>query len=313
MSNKRLDSPKSGGTIFCSRSGSQAPFLPFSSPPAPSPQDPNITARLSGLEPASPLILSDLPTHPGPVVLLVAVVVTSTLSLLMVCGVLILVNPKKRQGLWGTRLPGPELELRKLRTSTFRTAPNPYYCHVRLGTAQSCSLPPGLTEVSPANVTLLRALGCGAFGEDYEGQVIGLPGDPSPLQVAIKTLPELCSHQDQLDFFMEALIISKFSHQNIVRCVGLSLWAAPHLILLELMSGGDMKSFLRHSRPHLGQPSPLAMQDLLQLAQDIAQVPLPGRKSLHPQGRRCQELPAELHWAQQSGQDWGLRDGKRYL
>lgn len=57
---------------------------------------------------------------------------------------------------------------------------------------------------------------------------------------------------------------SKFSHQNIVHCVGLSLWAAPLLILLELMSGGDMKSFLRHSQPHLGQPSPLAMQDTAQ-------------------------------------------------
>lgn len=36
---------------------------------------------------------------------------------------------------------------------------------------------------------------------------------------------------------------SKFSHQNIVPCVGVSLRAAPHLILLELMSGGDVKKF----------------------------------------------------------------------
>ncbi|XP_058397270.1 leukocyte tyrosine kinase receptor isoform X2 [Diceros bicornis minor] len=214
----------------------------------------------------------DLPTPPGPLVLMVAVVVTLTLSFLMVCGILILVNHQKWQGLWRTRLPGPELvELSKLRTSTIKTAPNPYYCQVGLGPVQSWLLPPGLTEVSPANVTLIKALGHGAFGEVYEGLVIGLPGDPSPLQVAIKTLPELCSRQDELDFLMEALIISKFSHQNIVRCVGLSLRAAPRLILLELMSGGDIKSFLRHSRPHLGQPSPLAMQDLLQLAQDIAQ------------------------------------------
>nr|XP_012621928.1 leukocyte tyrosine kinase receptor isoform X8 [Microcebus murinus] len=181
------------------------------------------------------------------------------------------VSQKKWQGLWGMRLPGPELELSKLRTSAIRTAPNPYYCHAGLGPAQSWPLPAGLTEVSPANVTLLRALGHGAFGEVYEGLVVGLPGDSGPLQVAIKTLPELCSRQDELDFLMEALIISKFSHQNIVRCVGLSLQAAPRLILLELMSGGDMKSFLRCSRPHLGQPSPLVMQDLLQLAQDIAQ------------------------------------------
>ncbi|XP_017750899.1 PREDICTED: leukocyte tyrosine kinase receptor isoform X2 [Rhinopithecus bieti] len=213
----------------------------------------------------------DLPNPPGPLVLMVAVVATSTLSLFLVCGVLILVKQKKWQGLRETRLPGPELELSKLRTSAIRTAPNPYYCQVGLGPAQSWPLPPGVTEVSPANVTLLRALGHGAFGEVYEGLVIGLPGDSSPLQVAIKTLPELCSPQDELDFLMEALIISKFSHQNIVRCVGLSLRAAPRLILLELMSGGDMKSFLRHSRPHLDQPSPLVMRDLLQLAQDIAQ------------------------------------------
>ncbi|XP_063554548.1 leukocyte tyrosine kinase receptor isoform X1 [Gorilla gorilla gorilla] len=213
----------------------------------------------------------DLHKPPGPLVLMVAVVATSTLSLLMVCGVLILVKQKKWQGLQEMRLPSPELELSKLRTSAIRTAPNPYYCQLGLGPAQSWSLPPGVTEVSPANVTLLRALGHGAFGEVYEGLVIGLPGDSSPLQVAIKTLPELCSPQDELDFLMEALIISKFSHQNIVRCVGLSLRATPRLILLELMSGGDMKSFLRHSRPHLSQPSPLVMRDLLQLAQDIAQ------------------------------------------
>ncbi|XP_058283502.1 leukocyte tyrosine kinase receptor isoform X3 [Hylobates moloch] len=213
----------------------------------------------------------ELHKPPGPLVLMVAVVATSTLSLLMVCGVLILVKQKKWQGLREMRLLSPELELSKLRTSAIRTAPNPYYCQVGLGPAQSWPLPPGVTEVSPANVTLLRALGHGAFGEVYEGLVIDLPGDSSPLQVAIKTLPELCSPQDELDFLMEALIISKFSHQNIVRCVGLSLRATPRLILLELMSGGDMKSFLRHSRPHLGQPSPLVMRDLLQLAQDIAQ------------------------------------------
>lgn len=66
------------------------------------------------------------------------------------------VNQKKCQGLWGTRLPGPELELSKLRSSAIRTAPNPYYCQVGLSPAQSWPLPPGLTEVSPANVTLLR-------------------------------------------------------------------------------------------------------------------------------------------------------------
>ncbi|KAF3830422.1 hypothetical protein GH733_004241 [Mirounga leonina] len=118
--------------------------------------------------------------------------VTSTLSLLMVCGVLILgkehpagmadsrlptsslsLNHKKWQGLWGTRLPGPELELSNLRTSTIKTALNPYYCQV-------------------------GALGHGAFGEVYEGLVNGLPGDPSPLQVAVKGQPSLLAMRDLL-------------------------------------------------------------------------------------------------------------------
>lgn len=38
----------------------------------------------------------------------------------------------------------------------------------------------------PTNLFSCRALGHGAFGEVYEGLVIGLPGDSSPLQVAIK-------------------------------------------------------------------------------------------------------------------------------
>lgn len=42
---------------------------------------------------------------------------------------------------------------------------------------------------------------------------------------------------------------SKFSHQNIVRCIGVSLQAMPRFILLELMTGGDLKTFLRETRP----------------------------------------------------------------
>lgn len=42
---------------------------------------------------------------------------------------------------------------------------------------------------------------------------------------------------------------SKFNHQNIVRCIGVSLQALPRFILLELMAGGDLKSFLRETRP----------------------------------------------------------------
>lgn len=51
------------------------------------------------------------------------------------------------------------------------------------------------------------------------------------------------------EFGLSSLLCSKFNHQNIVRCIGVSLQALPRFILLELMAGGDLKSFLRETRP----------------------------------------------------------------
>uniref|UniRef100_A0A6Q2ZBB0 Tyrosine-protein kinase receptor n=1 Tax=Esox lucius TaxID=8010 RepID=A0A6Q2ZBB0_ESOLU len=162
-------------------------------------------------------------------------------------------------------LQSPEYKLSKIRSSTIMTDYNPNYCFA--GKAASLS---ELKEVPRKNITLLRALGHGAFGEVYEGQVLGMNGENTAMQVAIKTLPEICSEQDEMDFLMEALIMSKFSHQNIVRCIGVSLQILPRFILLELMTGGDMKSFLRQNRPKTSQSSSLTMLELLHMARDIA-------------------------------------------
>lgn len=41
-----------------------------------------------------------------------------------------------------------------------------------------------------------RGLGHGAFGEVYEGLAVGIPGEPSPLQVAVKVIffPQSLKH-----------------------------------------------------------------------------------------------------------------------
>lgn len=62
------------------------------------------------------------------------------------------------------------------------------------------------------------------------------PGLLATFQSLLSTKCLLCLH-------------SKFSHENIVRCIGVSLNILPRFILLELMTGGDMKSFLRQNRP----------------------------------------------------------------
>ncbi|KAM6912627.1 tyrosine-protein kinase receptor [Xenentodon cancila] len=200
--------------------------------------------------------------------LILAVVVSTIASgIVLICAGVVLMWYRRKNDLHAVRgrLQSPEYKLSKIRSSTIMTDYNPNYCFA--GKAASLS---DLKEVPRKNITLLRALGHGAFGEVYEGQVLGMSADGSPMQVAIKTLPEICSEQDEMDFLMEALIMSKFNHENIVHCIGVSLNILPRFILLELMTGGDMKTFLRQNRPRAGQTSSLTMHELLQMARDIA-------------------------------------------
>ncbi|XP_032804141.2 tyrosine-protein kinase receptor-like isoform X1 [Petromyzon marinus] len=210
---------------------------------------------------------SDPSQHTGmPLSLVLSVVTLATAAVLVLtCSAIMIVYRRKQAQLQAVRMEllSPEYKLSKIRTSTIMTDYNPNYCFAGSPAALS-----DLKEVPRRNINLLRALGHGAFGEVYEGRVTGI--EPSPLKVAVKTLPEICSEQDELDFLMEALIISKFNHHNIVRCVGVSLQTLPRFILLELMAGGDMKTYLREERPRAGRSSSLVMLDLLTMAKDIA-------------------------------------------
>ncbi|XP_073725594.1 ALK tyrosine kinase receptor [Misgurnus anguillicaudatus] len=229
--------------------------------------DEELTLAPDGVSCINSTELSMLPSPPSLAVgLSVGTSALIAALLLAVSGVMIMYR-RKHTELQSIQLElqSPDCKLSKLRASTIMTDYNPNYCFG--GKTASVN---DLKEVPRRNISLTRGLGHGAFGEVYEGLAVGIPGEPSPMQVAVKTLPEVCSEQDELDFLMEALIISKFSHQNIVRCIGVSLQALPRFILLELMAGGDLKSFLRETRPRLEHPSSLTIVDLLNIARDIA-------------------------------------------
>ena len=81
----------------------------------------------------------------------------------------------------------------------------------------------------------------------------------------MKTLPELSSNQAEMDFLMEALIMSKFNHPNIVQFIGVCFDKHPRFIVLELLAGGDLKTFLRESRPKPVRTAFLYHEKLLSL------------------------------------------------
>nr|XP_042902778.1 leukocyte tyrosine kinase receptor [Parasteatoda tepidariorum] len=126
-----------------------------------------------------------------------------------------------------------------------------------------------LKKVPRENLNLFNALGNGAFGEVYQGTLRN-PVDNIEMPVAVKTLPELSSNQSVFDFLMEALIMSKFSHPNIVSFIGVCFDKMPRYIVLELLPGGDLKSFLRECRPRPNKQSTLTISDLLKMALDVA-------------------------------------------
>ncbi|XP_022710884.1 ALK tyrosine kinase receptor-like [Varroa jacobsoni] len=159
-----------------------------------------------------------------------------------------------------------ELQLSRLRQQTgMVTEYNPNYEFG--GTNGGLELP----EIPRESLTLVKALGQGAFGEVYEGVLTRFVGDVlTELSVAVKTLPELSAPDSEKDFVTEAVIMSKFQHPNIVSFIGVCFDRMPRFIVLELLAGGDLKSFLRESRPKPGRPGNLSMGDLLLLAVDVA-------------------------------------------
>ncbi|VDM98011.1 unnamed protein product [Thelazia callipaeda] len=124
-----------------------------------------------------------------------------------------------------------------------------------------------LQHIPRAHVNLIRPLGQGAFGEVFEGS---LNFGNEIIQVAVKTLPKSASKQALNDFEMEALIMSKFRHENICELMGVCFDITPRLIILELLSGGDLKSFLRECRPKTLKDQRIQMVDLLNMARDVA-------------------------------------------
>ncbi|XP_036104640.1 proto-oncogene tyrosine-protein kinase ROS isoform X2 [Molossus molossus] len=120
-------------------------------------------------------------------------------------------------------------------------------------------------------LTLRLLLGSGAFGEVYEGTAVDILGVGSgETKVAVKTLKKGSTDQEKIEFLKEAYLMSKFNHPNILKQLGVCLLNEPQYIILELMEGGDLLTYLRKARMTTFHGPLLTLVDLVDLCVDIS-------------------------------------------
>lgn len=93
-------------------------------------------------------------------------------------------------------------------------------------------------ELSRRAITLGDRRGEGEFGDVYQATLRN-HGD-----VAVKTIRNMTSDENRLEFVKEAVFASNFDHTNICKVLGMVTIGTPSLIVLELCSHGSLKSYL---------------------------------------------------------------------
>ncbi|KAJ8716622.1 hypothetical protein PYW07_003249 [Mythimna separata] len=162
---------------------------------------------------------------------------------------------------------GPDVELATLRQLPTRHSTNILYNQgVHCPTdAELASLP----HIRREQITLTKFLGSGAFGEVFEGVARQINGSTADTKVAVKTLRKSATEQEKTEFLKEAALMSNFKHEHILRLLGVCLDNDPNYIIMELMEGGDLLSYLRAKRVSLYTPESLTLLDLLNMCVDV--------------------------------------------
>uniref|UniRef100_A0A8C3AX19 Tyrosine-protein kinase receptor n=1 Tax=Cyclopterus lumpus TaxID=8103 RepID=A0A8C3AX19_CYCLU len=127
-------------------------------------------------------------------------------------------------------------------------------------------------EVAREKIALSRELGQGSFGMVYEGLAKGVVKDEPETHVAIKTVNESASMRERIEFLNEASVMKEFNCHHVVRLLGVVSQGQPTLVIMELMTRGDLKSYLRSLRPKEQQWSSLSLPPLKKMLQMAGQI-----------------------------------------
>ncbi|XP_024135066.1 insulin receptor b isoform X2 [Oryzias melastigma] len=191
-------------------------------------------------------------SNPGLVWIVSGPVICFILLLFVGAGVFVVIKKRQTEGPLGDLI----------------TSPNPEYF------SANDMYVPDEWEVPREKITLLRELGQGSFGMVYEGIAKDIVKGDLETHVAVKTVNESASLRERIEFLNEASVMKAFSCHHVVRLLGVVSKGQPTLVVMELMTHGDLKSYLRSLRPDSennpsGAPPP-SLKDMLQMAAEIA-------------------------------------------
>ncbi|CAI5442894.1 unnamed protein product [Caenorhabditis angaria] len=103
-------------------------------------------------------------------------------------------------------------------------------------------------ELSHDDITLTKKLGEGAFGEVKRG-ILRINGGANEFEVAVKVAKlENCTKEQIKEIMAEARLMRNFDHKNIVRCYGTAAGQEPLFVVMELVEGGGLDSYLKKTR-----------------------------------------------------------------
>ncbi|XP_060801960.1 tyrosine-protein kinase Fer isoform X3 [Amyelois transitella] len=109
-------------------------------------------------------------------------------------------------------------------------------------------------ELNNDDVQLLDKIGRGNFGDVYKARL-----KTTGQEVAVKTCRMALPEEQKRTFLQEGRILKQYQHPNIVRLIGIAVQKQPIMIVMELVPGGSLLTFLRTRAANLPSRSLLAM------------------------------------------------------
>ncbi|XP_046682516.1 tyrosine-protein kinase Fer isoform X4 [Homalodisca vitripennis] len=109
-------------------------------------------------------------------------------------------------------------------------------------------------ELNNDDLLLLDKIGRGNFGDVYKARL-----RTTNQEVAVKTCRVTVPDEHKRKFLQEGRILKQYDHPNIVKLIGICVQKQPIMIVMELVVGGSLLTFLRNNATNLALKQQLLM------------------------------------------------------